>query len=176
MSPSWIFASRGGNVKSRTEPSWPFWETSWKRAGFYITRYTYLCGCLISQKSFWNKKQSLVDKSISVYKGVALHPPDAKPTWKKAFYFIKRQRYGNQIRIVCFNRGSSCRWYKMVAMKIGKQLLYNFYMKFMMWLDYARWKYPFPGLQKGGKWRGKLFPPFSPFPQPGNGDFSPCIV
>ena len=42
-------------------------------------------------------------------------------------------------------------WYKMVPMKIGKQQFYNFYMKFMMWLDYARSKFPIPCLREGRK-------------------------
>ena len=37
----------------------------------------------------------------------------------------------------------------MVPMKIGKQLFYNFYMKFMMWLDYAKSKFLIPWLREG---------------------------
>ena len=39
----------------------------------------------------------------------------------------------------------------MVPMKIGKQLFYYFYMKFMMWLDYARSKFPIPWLRERRK-------------------------
>ena len=54
------------------------------------------------------------------------------------------------------NRSYRGRPYKRDLMKNWKQPFYNFYMKFMIWLDYARWKYPFPGLRKGGKWRGSF--------------------
>ena len=39
----------------------------------------------------------------------------------------------------------------MDSMKIGKQLFYIFYIKFMMWLDYASSKFPIPWLQEGRK-------------------------
>ena len=41
-------------------------------------------------------------------------------------------------------------------MKNGKQPFYNFYMKFMMWLDYARSKFPILWLWEGEKERGKF--------------------
>ena len=37
-----------------------------------------------------------------------------------------------------FNSSYRGRQYKRDPMKNGKQPFYNFYMKFMMWLDYAR--------------------------------------
>ena len=50
---------------------------------------------------------------------------------------------------------SSSRWYKMEQMKIGKQPFYIFYIKFMMWLDYASSKFPIPWLREGEKGGGK---------------------
>ena len=44
----------------------------------------------------------------------------------------------------------------MDSMKIGKQLFYVFYTKFMMWLDYASSKFPIPWLWEGEKERGKF--------------------
>ena len=41
-------------------------------------------------------------------------------------------------------------------MKIGKQLFYNFYMKFMIWLEYESSKFPIPWLREVGKERGKF--------------------
>ena len=44
----------------------------------------------------------------------------------------------------------------MSPMKNPKRPFYNFYMKFMMYLDYSTWKFPIPRLREGGKGRGKL--------------------
>ena len=44
----------------------------------------------------------------------------------------------------------------MDLIKIGKQLFYIFYIKFMMWLDYANPKFPIPWLRKGEKGREKF--------------------
>ena len=41
-------------------------------------------------------------------------------------------------------------------MKNQKRPFYNFYMKFMMYLDHSIWKFPIPSVGEGGKRRGKL--------------------
>ena len=41
-------------------------------------------------------------------------------------------------------------------MKIGKQLFYDFYRKFMVWLDYASSQFPIARLWGGEKERGKF--------------------
>ena len=51
-------------------------------------------------------------------------------------------------KMLILGRGFHC---EMVLMKIGKQMFYYFYMKCMMWLDYARPKFPIPWLQEGRK-------------------------
>ena len=53
-------------------------------------------------------------------------------------------------------------------MKNQKRPFYDFYMKFMMYLDYSIWKFPIPRLREGGKQGGKLShwlykPKFLPF-------------
>ena len=69
---------------------------------------------------------------------------------------IWRPDFEDGLRKGDFSSGSSCRQYKMVLVKIGKQLFYNFYMKFMIWLDYASSKFPILWLREGEKGRGKF--------------------
>ena len=56
-----------------------------------------------------------------------------------------------------FNTCYFCRWCIMSPMKIRKRRFYNFYMKFMIWLDCTRGKFPIPRLREGEKGRGKFF-------------------
>ena len=55
-----------------------------------------------------------------------------------------------------FNTCYFCRWCIISPMKIRKRRFYNFYMKFMIWLDCTRGKFPIPRLREGEKGRGKF--------------------
>ena len=56
-----------------------------------------------------------------------------------------------------FNTCYFCRWCIMSPMKIRKRWFYNFYMKFMIWFDCTRGKFPIPRLREREKGRGKFF-------------------
>ena len=56
----------------------------------------------------------------------------------------------------------------MSPMKNPKRPFYDFYIKFMMYLEHSSWKFPIPRLREGGKQGGKLShwlykPKFLPF-------------
>ena len=88
-------------------------------------------------------QKSLFSQFLQTYEGkkTLMHPLliDVKPLliWINTCYF--------------------CRWYIMSPMKIRKRWFYNFYMKFMIWLDCTRGKFPIPRLREGEKGRGKFF-------------------